>query len=314
MPPIMFQDSKLDAGEQLWFNRQLEFIKGQTYDIKYAELMAAKIIPVSNEAGSGARKITYRSYDMVGAAQVIANYAKDFKRVDILAQEFTSTVESIGDSYEYSLQDIRASMMTNVNLEQRRANAAVRAIAQLENTIAFFGLPANNLPGLFTNTNIPIALAPADGSGASSSFDNKTADQIIRDVSKLINDVRVTSKNVERANTVLLPLSVYTTLKNNPRSTLSDKSILQWLMDNHSGLDGINEWIPLNELETAGTGSTRMMVAYNKNPEKLTLEIPQPFEVFPPQVEGLQYKVPCHERIGGVLVYYPLSLNFVYGI
>jgi hypothetical protein len=301
----------LDASQQLFLNRQLESIKAKSYDVLYAELRAPMIIPVDNSAGAGAEKITYRQYDMVGAAKVIANYATDFKRVDIVANEFTATVKSIGAAYGYSVQDIRAAQQAGLDLEQRRANAAVRAVLQQENSIAFFGDANNNLQGLFTNPNVPVAAVAADGAGLLTTFASKSPDQIIRDVNSLINDIFVNTKEVERANSVLFPSSIWALLSSTPRSTVSDTTILQFLKNNHPE---IVNWSSLVELETAGPGNTKMMVAYNKSSDKLTLEIPVPYEVFPAQQKGLDFEVPVHERIGGVIIYYPLSLNYAYGI
>lgn len=305
------QNFILDAAQQIFLNRQLENIKAKSYDVLYAELRAPMVIPVDNSAGAGAEKITYRQYDQVGAAQVIANYATDFRRVDIVAKEFTATVKSLGAAYGYSVQDIRAAIQGNLDLEQRRANAAVRAILQQENTIAFFGDADNNLQGLLNHPNIPNAVVAADGAGGLTTFASKSPDQIIRDVNSLINNIFVNTKEVERANSVLFPSSIWALLSSTPRSATSDTTILQFLKNNHPE---ITSWGSLVELETAGTGATKMMMAYNKSPDKLTLEIPVPYEVFPAQQTGLDFVVPVHERIGGVIVYYPLSLNFAYGI
>jgi len=38
------------------------------------------------------------------------------------------------------------------------------------------------------------------------------------------------------------------------------------------------------------------------------------FEQLPVQERGLEYVVPCHSRIGGVIIYYPLSQVFKRGI
>jgi len=296
----------------LYFNRQLEHISQRARDVIYAELRAPKMIPVNSEAGPAAKKYTYRQYDMVGAAQFIANYGTDFKIVDISGKEFSANIEPIGDSYEYSFQDLRAAQMAGLNLEQRRANAATRAMLQKENAIAFFGAPEKDISGFFTNTNVPQAIVPNDGVGASTLFANKDSDQIIRDVSKLINDITVNTKEVERANTVLFPTSIWTFLKSTPRSSQSDTSIATWLMDNFR--DQISTWATLVELETAGPGGTKMMVAYDKNPDKLDLQIPQPMEQLPVFTDGVIWKVRYHERIGGVVFYYPLSCNMAYGI
>lgn len=314
MPQVIMNDPRLDTAENLWFSRQLEHIKAGSYDVLYAANVAARVIPVSNEANPGATTITYRQYDAVGFAKIVANYAKDIPRVDLLAQEFTTKVKSIADSYGFSIQDIRAARMAGVNLEDKGAAAALQAIVQLENQLAFFGDTGYGIQGFFTNPNIPTALAPADGVGATSTFSTKTPNQIIRDISNLISGIRTRTQNVEKPNTVLLPLSTWTYLNQTPRSDLGDRTIMGWLKENNALIDGIQEWIPLNELETAGVSGTRMMVAYDRNPRKLTLEIPQPFEMFPPQYEGLEWHVPCHERIGGTIVYYPLSAAFLYGI
>ena len=117
----------LDADQTMFFQRELEHIKSRTYDIRYAELKARSLIPVSGEAGPGAESITYYQYDMVGVAKIIANYATDLPRADVRGKKFTSPVESLGASYGYSVQDIRAAAKAGKPLEQRKANAARRS-------------------------------------------------------------------------------------------------------------------------------------------------------------------------------------------
>ncbi len=56
------------------------------------------------------------------------------------------------------------------------------------------------------------------------------------------------------------------------------------------------------------------MITYKRSPDKLTLELPQLFEQFAAQERNLEFVVPAHGRIGGVIIYYPLSVNIVEGI
>ncbi len=312
MYPSIKNATVMDDAQKVFFNRQLEHIQEKSKDVLYGELKAPKLIPVDTTAGQGAETITYRQYDMVGVAKVIANYATDFPRVDIFGKEFSAKVKSIGDSYGYTIQDIRAAQQAGLNLDQRRANTAVRVLLQLENSIAFFGDANNNLDGFFSNPNVPEAAVAADGIGNSTTFTSKTPDQIIRDVNKLINDIIVNTKEVESPNTVLFPTSVWALLKSTPRSPNSETTIAQFLMENYR--DTIANWMTLTELETAGPGGEKMMVAYNMNIDKLSLQIPVPVETFDPQQKGLEWNVLLHERIGGVLIYYPLSINKAYGI
>lgn len=299
----------LDANEQIFFSRQLEVIKAKTYDVKYPELKARRLIPVSFEANPGATSITYRQYDQVGMAKIIANYARDLPRASIKAKEFTFPVKELGASYGYTVKDIRSALFARVDLKQREANAAKRAIMQKEDEIAWSGDSETGLPGFLSNANIPNAVATADGTGASSLWANKTPDQIIRDVSELISDIYDVTKEAEAPNTVIMPVSAYQLIKRTRVPDLNT-TILQFLKDNNPE---ITLWEQMARLETLGTGNTRLMVAYNRNPDAITLEIPSDFEQFPEQVKGLEYEVPCMESLGGVHVHYPLSANKVYG-
>ena len=65
-------------------------------------------------------------------------------------------------------------------------------------------------------------------------------------------------------------------------------------------------WV--NEL-TASKGplANDTQITYKRDADTLSLEIPQDFEQFAPQQKGMEYEVLVHERIGGVLLYYPLA-------
>jgi len=300
-----------DAAESAIMLRQLDYIKTQTYDIKYAELKARKLIPVSSEADPGAEKIFYRSYDQTGLAKIISNYADDLPRADVKGQEFFAQVKTLGASYAYNLQEMRAAVYANVPLEQRRAAAARRAIAQKENSIAFFGDSAANMLGLLNQPNVPAVTIPADGTGASKLWSTKTPDQILRDMNLVANSITSVSLGVEIPDTMLLPIAQYNYISSTARSSVSDTTILNYFLANNPYIKNV-EWV--NELKLAGAGSTDMIFAYRRSPEVLTMEVPSDFEQLELQVQNLEYKIPCIERFAGVLVYYPLALAYGIGI
>lgn len=294
----------LDADESVFFARELESVKSKTYDKKYANLRARELIPVSFEAGPGADTIKYEQWDHVGVAKIVSNYATDFQRVDVKAKEFRSPVRSLGDSYGYSVQDVRSARLAGKPLETRKAQAAKRGILQLENLIAFFGDSTHNLQGLLNHPNIPTVVIPADGTGASKRFLTKTPDQIIRDMNSIVNAPFSTTKGVEQADTLLLPLDVYAYIASTPRSSTSDTSILDYFLKTNPFIKDVSF---LNELKDLGGASVDQAIAYRRDPEVLTLEVPQDFEQFEPQEKGLEFEVPCHSRCGGVILYYPLA-------
>lgn len=301
---------KLDANEQLFFSRQLEFIEKATYDIRYPGLKARELIPVSFEVPEGAKNITYRQYDMVGMAKIVANYATDFPRVTVKGKEFTSPVKRLGDSYEYSEDDIKAAMLANIDLDGMEAAAAKRGILQKENSIAWNGDADTNLPGFLSNSNIPEAAAAATGAGGLTTWASKTPDQIVDDVSDMIGSIGTATNGVEAANTVIFPQNRWNLISTR-RIPDTNMTILAYLKQVHPE---ITLWTWINELNTAGVGNVAEMCAYNRDPMFLKLHIPLDFTQYEPQVEGLNYKIPCSSKTGGTIVYYPLSATLVYGI
>jgi hypothetical protein len=305
----MSQKTRLDATETVFFQRELEVVKAKSYDVKYPELKCRRLIPVSFDAGTGAESIVYQQYDQVGMAKIIGSYANDLPRADITGKEFVAKIKSLGSSFGYNIQEIRNASMAGKPLQARKANAAKRAILQAENNIAYFGDASTGLIGFLNNPNISQTVVPAGVGGTL--WEDKTPDEILLDLNNAADFITESTNGVELPDTLLLPLKQYNYIKSTPRSALSDTTILAYFLANNGYIKTV-EWV--NELKAVGVGGADVMVCYRRDPDVLTLEIPQDFEQFPEQEVGLEYIVPCHQRIGGVLVYYPMAVNVVSGI
>lgn len=302
----------LDASESIFFERQVESVMTKTFDVKHPSLKARELIPFDDSDGEGCRSIVYYQYDGTGIARIVNGYANTISRVDVKGLQFTSPVRVFEDGYGYNYWEIKEAAKANLNLEQRRANTARRVMLELENRVAFNGDAETGLPGFLTNANIPSAAVVADGTGSATEWSTKTPELIVRDVGDLINDIKSVTLGVEAANTVLLPLTSYTYVNSTPYgSAMPGKTILGFLKEAYPE---ITKWDWLNELETAGTSSSKRMVAYNRSPDALVLKVPAEFRQLPVQVKGLEYEVPCTQKCGGTIVFYPLSANFMDGI
>jgi hypothetical protein len=301
---------RLDANETAFFTRELESIKAKTYDIKYPELKARRLFPVSFEAGPGAESIVYQQFDQIGMAKLIASYADDLPRADVVGREFTARVKSIGASFGYNIQEIRAAVKAGRPLQARKASAAKRAVSYLENKVAFFGDSATGLVGFLSHPNVTKTNAP-NGVSGTATWATKTPDEILKDMNDAANGIVTISKGMEIPDTMILPMAQYNYIKSTARSANSDKTILQYFLENNGYIKTV-EWV--SELLGAGASGKDCLVCYRKDPDALTLEIPQDFEQFPEEQRGLEYIVACHQRIGGVIVYYPLSVNILSGI
>ncbi len=300
----------LDADESVFFARQLEHIKQLVFEVLYTPIKARQLFPMNSEADPADRTFTYRQFDKLGMTKLIADHASDLPRIDVSAKEFTSSIRSLGNYIAWSLNEIRASAKANTNLDQKLANASRESAMREENRLAWFGDTATGIPGFLTNPNISTVVLPADGTGATTDWKNKTADQILRDLNLIANQPVTISKGVEFANVMLMPIEQFT-LISTIRVPGREITVLEFFLRSHPTIDSV-EWV--EDLVAAGAGDTDVAVAYNRSPDKLEMIVPQDFEMLPPQEVGLETKVFTHQRFGGVVIYRPLSISKAIGI
>lgn len=301
---------RFDANEGVFFARQLEYVKAQTYDIKKVNLNAFTVLPVDTSIPEGATTHTYRQYDTVGMAKVIANYANDLPRADVVGKEFTSPIRSIGNAYGYNTQEIRSALFAGTNLNARKATAATRAQMEKMNQLAWFGDADHGLPGFFTNANIPSVTILNDGTGSSKAFSTKTPDKIVRDVNQVINKVITQSKGVHRVNEVWMPIEQYALLATTQNSTASDTTILSFLQSVHPGVT----FRQLVECDDAGGAGVDRLYALENSMDNYQFNIPMMLRSYSPQQQGLEFVVPVESRFAGVTVEFPLAFAYCDGV
>jgi hypothetical protein len=122
--------------------------------------------------------------------------------------------------------------------------------------------------------------------------------------------VRTNTLQTEYPDTLLLPPTRYSQIATK-RIPDTQVTVLQFFLANNPWIKNVDEWY---HLETAGSGSTKRMVVYRRDPMKVRLAIPQEFEVFPVEQRGLEFLVPTHSRIGGVIMPKPKSAVFRDGL
>lgn len=288
--------------------KQLEFVKTQTYDIVYPEMKARSLIPVDNSADPGAETITYRQWDEFGMAQIIANYADDLPLIDALVEEFPQRVHGIGAAYQWSIQDLRRSAMAGAQLDQRRSRAARRAIEFALDNIGALGKAVAGLFGIANNANVTL-VAPITGT-----WSGATGEQIIADMNKLVNSIVIASKEAFPPTDLLIDVDNYTLIATKRISTTGDTAttVLKAFLDSNPFITTVTPWHKLALADAAGTGPRA--ICYKKDPEVLSFEIPQEFEQLPPQPKNLSFHVPVHARTGGVIMYYPIAVAYMDGI
>lgn len=308
-------DSADDAS--IFFARELDYIKSKSYDKIYPEFTALNNFPITHEVPEGAETTTYYSYEKTGMAAIISNYATDLPRADVKGRPSTAQIKSLGASYGYSVQDMRASRMAGKSLDTRRAEAARYAIDRTANVIAFAGDKEHNLMGMLSQDNdIPLyTLSEVEVEGVKyTDFAHKTAAQILDDINGMFAYQSKLTKNVERADTLALPASVFIDISTRQVPN-TGYTVKKFLLENAPYLKNI---VPAPEMESDAEETNPyaegVMLLYTNSADKFSLEIPMAFYQYPLQNRNLEVVIPCEERIAGIIMYYPLSALIAVGV
>jgi hypothetical protein len=298
-----------DSAESIWFARQLESIRPGLLEVQYPKLKGKQWVPVNNEIDNGAEQYTVQSVDKVGEATVTSDYAEDAPASDVLAHESSQLLRSIRTSYRYSVQDMRRSMLAGRPLDVAKAMAARDTVERRLDDIIFNGYAAAGLFGLSSLTTTRTYTIP-NGAAGSKQWSKKTALEVLADLNGFVTDVISNSKGIEEPDFLGLALSGYNEITTRPIGLDANKTIAQFFLEHNPSVRTL-DWS--HKLETAGTGATRLMVAFTRDRNKIEAGIPQEFEQFAPQQRGMMVLTECHARSGGVVPLFPQSISQAYG-
>lgn len=311
-------DSAEDAS--VFFARELDYVKAQSYDVEYPELTALSLFPISSEADPGAETITYYTYDKTGVAKVIDNYSTDLPRADVNGKPNYAQIKSLGDSYGYSAQEMRASRLAGKSLDARKGESARFQIDNLNNRIAWAGDEESGLMGVLSDgQSVPLYTIEEGAESGKTSWLDKTADEILADVNGMAKQVAKVTKNVERPDTLCVPADVYMDISTR-RIPDTSTTVLAFILE-HAPY--IKKVISAAELDAdsigtnpyaAETDGQGVAFLFKNDIRKMSLENPMPFYQYPLQVQGLETIIPCEARTAGVIFYYPLSALIAVGV
>jgi len=93
-------------------------------------------------------------------------------------------------------------------------------------------------------------------------------------------------------------------LAQTPFSSLSQVTILNYLLSNNPYLKNIDWWVHLKD----------RCIVYPRTPQALEMYLPLDFEMLEPQSVGMNIRIHCHARFGGVQVYTPKACAYGVGL
>ncbi len=294
-----------DSANNLFFARELEHIIPEMFEIDYAKINARSIFPIDRSAPPATRIITYRQFDRVGVAKIIADYANDIPLVQVFGEEFTGNVRTFAIAARWSVDEIADAQMAGRPLDRMQTEAARESLLRRENEVAWYGDATHGLVGLLSDPNVPqVAVTGAD-------WDSATGVVMVDQMCACADAIPNNTGDVEMPTRLLVASNKYRKAKCTQYNSGTDTSALKWFLDNH---DTITEVMPVRELQGAGPGGEDMMIAYTPDVRKLRMNIVLEIEQRAPQENDLEIKVIYRHKFGGLTVHKPLSINACYGI
>lgn len=288
----------------------LEYLESRLYEKKYRDIMYPELCPVSFEAGEWAESVAYHFVDGVASGKFIVSAGDDFEYAQIGYGKDSVPVAYGGIGFEYTLDELRIAQHLGRPIDAEKGRIAFRGYEEHAQRIAFFGDSTRGMSGLLNHADIPITPAGATFSGSS-------ADVVLGIINTALTGVWSSSKGVEKAGCVVLPLAQFGQIATQRVSTQSDTTVLEYIRQKnvYTALTGQPLQIKvLDELTGAGAGAVDRMLVYANTPDVLTYHIPLPYRLVAPQPVNLTIRVPAEYKLAGLEVRYPGALRYVDGV
>jgi hypothetical protein len=312
----MTTEQRLDAGESIWFKRQLEYIKTELIEKLVPANLARLYIPTEEGVPDWVNVFTYRQVQRFGVAKIVGHDPDDIPTADATGQEFSKVIKTVASSYRYTIDEIKAAAATNTPLDMQKALSARMAIDNEMDRILAFGDTATGLEGILNLSTVDAALTPTTKTGGAPwATATNTPDQVAADFSKIlttiVGDLQGAGGPMFQKFTALVPIEQYGYLGMTRLGTNSDTTLLDYLLSKFPWLEGIEPWARCNG--AGGSGADRMVV-YARNPMVVSAVVPREFTPLPPQERNLSYVVNATAKTAGVVARYPVAIRYMDGI
>jgi hypothetical protein len=294
---------------------QLHRIEAEVYMTKYPSFDISRFMSIDSSGDMWDIGTLVYSMDQVGQANFLAAGAFDMPYASTKMSQGTHNFHLAGIGYEWNTQELQRAAKLGRSLSSDKAQAAVQAADRFIYGIAMngktpVGSAEKGWTGFVNNASAPSAQVANDGTGPSRLWTTKSADLILRDINEALGAVETGTGETHVANTLALPTTRYNYIASQRVSTNSDMTILQFLQANNVAGEGLRI-IKSRALETAGTGDTTRMVAYDNNPQVLKFHLPGPHQFLAPfQKASMVYEVAGIMNVGGVEVRLPKAIVY----
>lgn len=312
------------ANATMFLTRQLEYVRSKVFDVKYAPLKTLDYLPLGTDVPADVDSYVYYIYDSTGQAAIINPDTKQLPRVETNAKEMSGRVVSLGDSYGWTITELRQAARLNVPLTEKKAMAAKRAMNTAIDELLCFGYrttsaqggqQTSELGGFINSPLITPYAAPDNWLSTGTPVDVL---KISAAVNAATGYVFQNTKQIWSVDTWLIPTALYTKLATTPMvigTTSLNVTALNYILENNPWIKNAEPWWRLDGAgvktgDGAYSGYHRN-IFYKRDPEVLEAVVPIDFEQLPAQQEAMNFEVACHARCGGTKIYQPGAMFYL---
>ena len=172
--------------------------------------------------------------------------------------------------------------------------------------------------GLVNNPRIMRVSSPATGTGNSSKWADKTADQILDDINTLISAIWTANDCSGDAlpNHILIPVEQFGMLVTRKVSHDSERSILTYVLENNLSAQQGGELTisPCKWCAGIGSNGTDRMVVYMNRVDRICFNLTQPLRRMDTEYSDMRIKIPYIAQFSEVRFLYPSTVRYLDGI
>jgi hypothetical protein len=321
---------RLDAADTAYLDLELRHVDPVHYKKLVAGILGRKYIPLIEGVPSHVNEYSYKMVEMTGngdEAKPGAPHGNDATVVGVKFTDHTSAIQQIPVEMKWTVRELQQSAKLGGHLEQATIHAAMTYIARRRDHMLAFGVTGSTIKGLLNHSTI-AATTPSTktGTGAGTAWIRTVAvspDEILADIAKMVSETRAALNQASMSPggdnipafdrfVLLLDSANYTYIAQTPRSTTSDRTILQWAMQQNPWLESIEEWNKCNLANTAGNGPRALL--YPRDPMAVGCIIPDEWTQLAWQYAGHNIVVPANGSCGGTIVRYGVACRKMDGI
>ncbi len=288
-------------------SKALTIVEKEIYEMDYQDIEFQDLFDVEDFNDPSATSFEYYFVSKAGKAE-LSNGDGKINWVDSMVQGKNIDLHDGNIGYKFTQKQVERASKIGHGLPAYKAQTAMNAVLELAQQICFYGDDKRGITGFFNNPDVQ-SITPIGGTDWSA----KSAIEIASDINHLFGTAYSITKQKEfkphkDANRLVLPTVKWTKIATTKMSDNSDKTILQFIVEQCPYLTKAE-----NVISSAEMADDTMRI-YQKDKSKVKFVWGHGVRWFAPQIEDLSLKIVGDYSIGGLVVPKPLSMWEMEGI